>query len=120
MLTVLPRTTRRKPDIARVMKKSAKCKFRMSVRQEDLRSLKVLYITSNRIYSSYSERLHNKTEYTVMYSSCTRQSPVVDQCLLVLQAFCLEDCITHIIVKYSLKRTVAAGEGVEFQSRYSN
>lgn len=44
----------------------AKCKFRMSVRREDLGSLKVLYITSNGIYSSYRERLHNYTEYTVM------------------------------------------------------
>lgn len=43
----------------------AKCKFRMSVRREDLGSLKVLYITSNGIYSSYRERLHNYTEYTV-------------------------------------------------------
>ena len=43
-----------------------KCKFRMSVRREDLGSLKVLYITSNGIYSSYRERLHNYTEYTVM------------------------------------------------------
>lgn len=30
----------------------------MSVREEDLGSLKVLYITSNRIYNSYGERLH--------------------------------------------------------------
>lgn len=43
--------------------------------QEDLGSLKVFYITSNRIYSSHSERLHNNTEYTVMYSSCICQIP---------------------------------------------
>lgn len=55
------------PDTPGIMKKRAKCKLRMSVRQDDLGSLKVLYITSNRIYSSYSERLHNVTDYTVMY-----------------------------------------------------
>lgn len=66
-MTALLSATKRKPDTAGIMKKRAKCKFRMSVRREDLGSLKVLYITSNRIYSSYRERLHNNTEYTVMY-----------------------------------------------------
>lgn len=61
--------------------------------KEDLGSLKVLYITSNGIYNSHSESLHNNTEYTLMHYSC--QSPIEDRCLLrVLQANCLQDFYT--------------------------
>lgn len=48
--------------------------------QEDLGSLKVFYITSNRIYSSHSERLHNNTVHShvlIMYMS----DPKEDHCL---------------------------------------
>lgn len=48
--------------------------------QEDLGSLKVFYITSNRIYSSHSERLHNNTEYTAMYIMYM-SDPKEDHCL---------------------------------------
>lgn len=40
----------------------------MSVRRGDLGSLKVLYITSNRIYSSYSGRLHNNTVHRLVHA----------------------------------------------------
>lgn len=88
----------------------------MSVRQEDLGSLKVLYITSNRIYNSYRARLHNNTEYTVMYQSCTRQSPVEDRCLV----FVLEALFGRPEHRGKLKRAAAAGEGGERRSRNSS